>query len=167
MKFPLNAVCAEIGVDKGDFSEQILKITAPSKLHLIDAWGDSLRYHDGLKIAVQERFKTEIQNDQVNINIGYSTDVLNTFPDQYFDWVYLDTDHTYSTTAAELRILKTKMKRNGIISGHDYISGNWITGFRYGVIEAVNEMCVKEGWELIFLTSETNQCRSFAIRKIS
>ncbi|HIF08442.1 MAG TPA: hypothetical protein EYQ81_00345 [Sneathiellales bacterium] len=33
-----NAVCAEIGVWKGDFSAQILKITAPKQLHLVDPW---------------------------------------------------------------------------------------------------------------------------------
>jgi hypothetical protein len=166
MSMPMNAVCAEIGVDRGQFSEQILKITNPEKLHLIDPWGDSSRYNDGLKLEVQDKFASEIEAKKVEVNIGFSTEVLRKFPDNYFDWVYIDTDHTYKTTSEELRILKSKMKDNGIIGGHDYIVGNWASSFRYGVIEAVHEFCVRENWELIYLTTETNQCRNFAIRKI-
>lgn len=35
---PREAVCAEIGVWKGVFSKQILKITKPKMMHLIDPW---------------------------------------------------------------------------------------------------------------------------------
>ncbi len=164
---PKNAVCAEIGVDKGDFTERILSECAPLKLHLVDAWGDSLRYHDGLKEFVKRKFINEIEQKKVEMNIGFSTTVLKEFSDHYFDWVYLDTTHTYETTRDELNILRNKIKPGGIISGHDYTIGNWVGNFRYGVIEAVHEFCVHHGWELIFLTNETHQCRNFAIRKIT
>ncbi|MGZ3945443.1 MAG: class I SAM-dependent methyltransferase [Mucilaginibacter sp.] len=163
---PKNAVTAEIGVDHGDFSELIKGITSPKKMHLIDAWADENRYHGGLKTLVEDKFKEEIANGKVELNVGFSTSVLPGFPDYYFDWVYLDTDHSYETTKAELAILKSKVKTGGIIAGHDYIIGNWITGQRYGVIEAVNEFCVNEDWEMIYLTVETDQYRSFAIKKI-
>jgi hypothetical protein len=162
---PSNKVCAEIGVDKGEFSELILKITSPSKLHLIDAWGTA-RYHDGLKLLITEKFSRQIAQKRVEINIGLSTDVLPSFPDRYFDWVYLDTVHSYPVTASELALLKNKVKKEGIIAGHDYSIGNWVAGLRYGVIEAVHELCATEDWEIIYLTCETNQARSFAIRKI-
>src|SRR5688500_9782878 len=41
---PKNGVVAEIGVNKGEFSEEIIRRNHPSKLHLIDLW-DSERYH--------------------------------------------------------------------------------------------------------------------------
>jgi hypothetical protein len=163
---PKNAICAELGVDEGVFSEMILKQTIPQKLHLIDAWGDPTRYHDGLKDLVRGKFKNEIEQKKVELNIGYSTTVLKEFPNQYFDWVYLDTDHTYKVTADELAILKDKVKPDGIIAGHDYIIGNWAGDCRYGVIEAVHELCVSDNWELLFVTTETHQFRSFAVRKI-
>jgi hypothetical protein len=165
-EMPKHSICAEIGVDQGDFSKAIFQITMPTKLHLIDAWGDPNRYHDDLKLAVKERFNKEIEEEKIEINLGFSTEVLKTFPDNYFDWVYLDTDHTYKTTAAELSILKTKLKKTGIIAGHDYTIGNWIGNFRYGVIEAVHEFCVTDDWQLLFITSETNQCRNFAIKRL-
>ena len=163
---PKHQVCAEIGVNKGDFSAQMLELTLPAKLHLIDAWGDPKRYHDGLQLLVEERFRDEIARQRVEINRGLSTDVLATFPDGYFDWVYLDTAHTYSVTSAELALLEHKVKRDGIIAGHDYSMGNWVGGVRYGVIEAVHELCVQGGWEILYLTLETHLARSFAIRRL-
>ncbi|HZY82565.1 MAG TPA: class I SAM-dependent methyltransferase [Cyclobacteriaceae bacterium] len=163
---PTAACCAEIGVNRGEFSEEILQITRPSKLHLIDMWGDPGRYNDVLKNEVEKKFATQVASKTVEINVGRSTEVLTTFPDAYFDWVYLDTDHTYKTTSEELAILTKKMRPDGIIAGHDYVTGNFLSAFRYGVIEAVHEVCVTLGWEIIYLTIETAGPRSFAIKKI-
>jgi hypothetical protein len=163
---PKNKVVAEIGVDHGEFSELIIKTNSPQKLHLIDSWAEDTRYHSGLKSIVENRFKNEIDKDMINLNVGLSTTVLRDFPDAYFDWVYLDTDHSFQTTKAELAILKSKVKPGGIIAGHDYTIGNWVGGYRYGVIEAVNEFCVNENWEIIFLTVESDHHRSFAIKEI-
>ena len=162
---PKDKVCAEIGVNRGDFSAQVLALASPAKLHLIDAWGDPKRYHDGLQLEVGERFREEIARQRVVINRGLSTEVLPTFPDGYFDWVYLDTVHSYSVTAAELALLQHKVKNDGIIAGHDYSMGNWVGGVRYGVIEAVHELCVQADWEILYLTLETHLARSFAIRR--
>jgi hypothetical protein len=164
---PKHGVCAEIGVNRGEFSEEILRIMQPAKLHLVDVWADEKRYHSQLRVEVENKFQKEIQAGTVQINVGYSTDVLKTFPDAFFDWVYVDTDHSFQTTRAELEILRVKMKPNGIIAGHDYTLGNWIGNYRYGVIEAVHELCVKDDWELVWMTCETHQCRNFAIRKIN
>jgi len=163
---PKNAVCSEIGVNEGEFSQQILNITLPQKFHLVDAWGDPARYHDGLKLMVHEKFANEINAGQVEVNVGFSTVKLKEFADHYFDWVYLDTDHSYSVTADELRILKDKVKPGGIIAGHDYIVGNWVGDCRYGVIEAVHELCLYDNWELLYITINKNEMPSFAIRKI-
>ena len=163
---PKNSICAEIGVNEGDFSKEILLNTNPKKLHLIDAWEDESRYLKGLKRIVCEKFANEIEIGKVKVNVGFSTDLLKQYPNCYFDWVYLDTDHSYQTTFAELYILKDKIKPNGIICGHDYIIGNWLNNCRYGVIEAVHELCVNDDWEIIFLTINKNEMPSFAIRKI-
>lgn len=166
-RMPPNAVCAEIGVNKGEFSQEILKWTKPYKLHLIDAWGDAKRYHDGLKLEVETKFKDQISNGLVEVNIGYSNVVLETFPDHYFDWVYLDTDHSYKQTKIELEVLKRKVKPNGIITGHDYIIGNWPGNVRYGVVESVHEFCVQYDWGLKYITINYAESPSFAIQKMS
>ena len=163
---PKNATVAEIGVANGEFSSEILRITQPAMLHLIDAWHTS-RYNSNLKRSVKEKLSSEITRGLVELHEGLSTDVGASFEDNYFDWVYIDTDHTYKLTREELRIYSRKLKPSGFLTGHDYISGNWNGLVRYGVIEAVHEFCVKEGWELVFLTTELEISPSFAIKKIS
>lgn len=139
---------AEIGVDEGKFSQKIFEINAPENYHLVDVWGTD-RFHDGKYEAVKNYFQEQINNEQVHIHKKLSTDAAFDFEDNYFDWIYIDTNHTYETTRDELRLYAPKMKKGGIIAGHDYVTGNWITTFRYGVVEAVHEFCVQFGWEII------------------
>ncbi len=162
---PKNGTVAELGVDKGDFSEAILKLNKPKTLILVDLWGNQ-RYNDVKRRAVEEKFSTEINNGQLQIEIGYSTEVAERFEDHHFDWIYIDTDHTYQVTIDELEAWKAKVKPDGIIAGHDYILGNWNKMIRYGVIEAVYEFCNKYNWEIVYLTMEHDNNPSFAIRKI-
>ena len=68
-------------------------------------------------------------------------------------------------TAAELRAYAPKLKPGGIMAGHDYSMGNWVKGFRYGVIEAVHEFCVEHDWELRYLTVQRLERPSFAISR--
>jgi hypothetical protein len=164
-QLPKGGVVAEIGVNQGDYSSKILDLTSPRKLHLIDEWGTE-SYHDGLASAVKKKFANEIVSGQVEINRGYSTEVLPRFADSSFDWVYIDSAHTYEVTRDELAILNTKVKDNGFICGHDYINSCWRNAVKYGVVEAVHEFCVREGWELVYLTNETHQHCSFCIRRL-
>jgi len=60
-----------------------------------------------------------------------------------------------------------KVKDGGIIAGHDYCKGNVKIALEYGVVQAVNEFCLKFNWEFIYLTHETDRALSFAIQKIS
>lgn len=162
---PSEAVVAEVGVAEGGFSQRILQFANPKKLYLIDAW-DEARY-TGLHTTVNAKLKSEISEGRVEIRRGLSTSVLPTFDDHTFDWVFLDTDHTYETTRDELEICQTKVKPGGLICGHDYITGDWKMRNRYGVVEAVNEFCVKKGWEMVFVTHETHRHLSYALRKLN
>lgn len=164
--FPTHSVGAELGVDSGNFSIEIIKLCKPQKLHLIDYWGTK-RYGSDKKDIVKQLFEKEIREGKVEINLGLSVDVANQFPDAYFDWIYIDTDHSYETTKNELESYRLKIKSNGIIAGHDFILGNWKGMVLYGVIQAVYEFCVKYDWEIIYLTMEVDFPPSFAIREIS
>lgn len=164
-QMPKGGTVAEMGVASGDFSAMILRNNKPDVLHLIDFWGSD-RYASG-RAQVEDRFRAEIATGNVVIDLGLSTEVLPRFPNGTFDWVYIDTDHGYAVTAEEMEIARTKVKQGGIIAGHDYVTGNWDGGIRYGVVEAVHEFCVKHDWEFILLTHETDRHLSFALRQIA
>ena len=166
LKFlPKNCIIAELGVDKGDFSAKIISFTEPKKLYLIDSW-DSDRYNLKKMKYINKRFQKAINVGRVFVIRGTSEKELERFKNGYFDWVYIDTTHSYLQTLKELELCRIKIKDGGIIAGHDYCQGNIDKALKYGVVQAVNEFCIKYSWEFIYLTHETDRSLSFAIKKI-
>jgi hypothetical protein len=162
---PHGGIVAEVGVANGDFSSQIISLNTPRKLHLVDIWQGE-RFNDTLFHNVRSKFNHELAEGQVEIHRKLSTEAVYDFPDNYFDWVYIDTSHCYKGTKAELELYSRKVKPGGIIAGHDYTMGNWGKRFRYGVMEAVHEFCVAYGWRMKYLTMDLSENQSFAIEKI-
>lgn len=160
-RLPTNGTVAELGVAEGHFSSVILKVNRPKELHLIDTWGEA-RYAEGYH-HVRQRFSQEIAKGQVVILRDRSTTALQKFPDSYFDWVYIDTDHTYETTLAELRLCSKKVRAGGYIAGHDFSRGNPEGGISYGVLPAVHQFCVEDNWKLAFITVEYDVMFSFCL----
>ena len=157
-------VGAEVGVASGEFTAEILSHARPHKLHLIDLW-DSGRYAAGLA-HVREAFSAEITSGSVEIHQGRSTDVLSSFDDAYFDYLYIDTNHSFPTTLEELQIGSTKVKHDGRLMGHDFCTGNVVKPVVYGVIQACTLFCVEHGWKYEFLTLESNGHFSFSLVRL-
>lgn len=165
-ELPPGGVGAELGVDQGDFTQTILRVARPQRLHLVDSWA-TRRYNEDKAQRVKDRFASQIAAGQVSIHRGLSLEAVSQFEDASLDWVYIDSSHAYGVTAAELRAYAPKLKPGGIMAGHDYSMGNWVKGFRYGVIEAVHEFCVEQDWELRYLTVQRLERPSFAISRLT
>jgi len=166
LKFlPKNGIVAELGVDRGDFSDEIISLTQPKKLYLIDIW-DSERYNIDKMVYVKKRFQKQIDEGIVTIRRNTSEKELKKFENGYFDWVYIDTAHSYQQTVKELELCRLKVKDGGLIAGHDYCQGNINEALAYGVVQAVHQFCIKYDWEFIYLTHETDRNLSFVIKKI-
>jgi predicted O-methyltransferase YrrM len=159
-----DGVVAEIGVANGDFSEKIMEICHPKKLHLIDAW-HTTTYADG-KQMVEHRFTDKVKIDQVVVHQGLSTCILSGFADGSLDWVYIDTNHSYETTANELLECARIIRPGGLIAGHDFCLGNIVKPAVFGVIQAVNEFCVLRSWRYKYITIESNGHFSFCLEQI-
>lgn len=162
---PKKGIVAELGVDKGDFSQKIFNIAKPDKLFLIDSW-DSSRYNKSKFKFVKKRFENQIYSKRIIIRKGKSEEEMEKFQNNYFDWIYIDTTHSFIQTVKELELCRIKVKDGGLITGHDYCQGNISDRRAYGVVQAVNQFCIKYNWEFLYLTHETDRILSFAIRQI-
>jgi hypothetical protein len=149
---PKASIGAEIGVYRGDFTAQLLAHIPLSKLHLIDCWwtlGSEAYEHEWFEgTSTREAYEQALQvaDDRCEFHIGDDLEILPSFPDDYFDWVYLDTSHEYEHTLDELQILRAKVKLNGLIAGDDWFPDP--AHEFHGVYRAVTEFCELSGWEI-------------------
>jgi hypothetical protein len=150
-QFPKNGVGAEIGVHQGDFSQQILEIAKPKKLFLIDPWkyftdpkharsmygGEraSQEIMDERHASVAARMDQQIADGVVEIRRETSAAAAVRFPDQFFDFVYVDGDHTYEGVKEDLRLYMPKIRSGGLLIGDDYRDG-----WGVGVVKAFHEL---------------------------
>jgi len=163
-RMPKKSRVAEIGVAFGEFSKEILQRCDPDVLFLIDAWATE-RYRAGLE-TIEDDLSDLIKKGKVKILKGLSTTVLGDFGPHTFDWVYLDTNHSYDTTLAELELCNSIVARGGRISGHDFCTGNVIDAVPYGVVEAVTKFCKDRNWQFEYLTVESRGHFSFCIMRL-
>ena len=157
---PKGGVCCEVGIAYGAFSEQILEKTAPRKLHLIE-------FSEKFVGAACLKFAQRLGDGSVALHHGDSAQELAKFPDAYFDWMYIDANHTYEFVQRELEISLHKLKPGGIIVLNDYICYDHVYNTAYGVVEAVNQFCVRNDFEVIFFAFHPLMYCDVAIRKIS
>jgi hypothetical protein len=163
---PQRMDCAEVGVAHGEFSRQILDVMQPTSLCLIDLWSaDSERYSEAMAPALN-RVQPEIDSGIVSVRRGWSWEEIEQLADESLDWVYLDAAHDFDSVSKDLAAVRTKMRPGGLICGHDYTRWSSAGIHRWGVVEAVNEFCVRYHWEFLYLTHETHRHLSYALRKI-
>jgi len=166
-----NAIAGELGVLKGDFSQQILQSLKPARLHLVDPWylqGPEWSWENGDRSTIHaltgilKDFEQELTSGQVVLNIGFDQNVLAALPDSYFDWAYLDTTHEYAQTKTELQLLQRKVKASGVIAGDDWRPDP--NHPHHGVYKAVQELLAGGAYEILYADSEDLQ---WAIRQKS
>lgn len=163
-KLPKGLRVCEIGVAEGQFSAEIWSRLTPSQLTLVDLW-EGERYSPGYEL-VNNIFNEQILNGSVIVCKSTSVDFLKTTKDYSFDFIYIDTDHTYETTIQELRLADRAISPGGFIAGHDYTMGNPVAPVVYGVIQAVNQFCVENNYRFKYLTAESGGWNSFCLVKI-
>jgi Methyltransferase domain len=127
-----DAICAEIGVWKGDFSARIRTAARPRTLHLIDLWrfvsiyprrwygGASARNQDDMERIYRDVVRRFADDPSVRIHRLDSASAASHFPNATFDWVYIDADHSYHAVLADLEAWAPKIKPRGMLAGDDY-----------------------------------------------
>jgi len=108
-------VGVELGVACGSFSKKLVDTNYFKEFYCIDKWND----HHCMKeyFGVLKYFKNK------NVNVLRSTfdEALNLFDNEYFDFIYIDGyAHTGQDNGNTLYTWFDKLKKGGIIAGHDY-----------------------------------------------
>ena len=154
---PQKAICCEVGTDQGAFARKILELSNPAELHIIDI---------SLKNFRKEWFSSALAAGVVHLHEKDSVAGLSQFPDSYFDWIYIDGDHSYAGVKRDIQAAKNKIKPSGMLAFNDYMFWSHRELMRYGVIQAVNEFCLEEDWELIYLALSPEAVNDVVLRKL-
>jgi hypothetical protein len=132
---------AEVGVEQGKYSEELLKANPGLRLYCVDAWARYRGYRDhvnqekldGFYRATEDRLKG---HDAVLVR-GYSMDVVAKFKKESLDFVYIDANHQLPWVVNDIWRWGERVRSGGIISGHDY-RGHDNGPYQCHVIDAVH-----------------------------
>jgi len=134
---------AEIGVDRGTFTEYMFKTIPDLTMLCVDPWvrgsGDERYETTARKLAP---YKATLIREQ-------STRAVLDVPDKSLDFVYIDGDHAFDFVMTDLIMWSRKVKYGGVIAGHDYYRFT-----RAGIIPAVDTYTQQHMIEKWFLTDE-------------
>lgn len=171
---PKGGIIAEVGVGWGGFSEELLKVLQPEKFYALDLFNS--KPENSMFLAAipagtsqlgfyREKFKNEISTGKMEVHSGYSWETLAAFPDHFFDFIYVDADHTYEAVKKDLEQAHRKIKPGGLIQLNDYTVYDAVNMQPYGVQKAANEFMLQEGYEMIFYALNNLGFDDIIIRK--
>ena len=168
----------EIGVQSGFYSRQILLESKLETLYSVDPWihFPSEEYVDIANISQEEQNGLYLQTIKLLMRFKTrsvcmrltSEDAANVFQKDFFDFVYIDANHSYEGCKRDINLWWSKLRSGGVFAGHDYVPdglygiGNKPTEF--GVMAAVNEFMTLNNLKL-YTTKEDHLFLSWYVIK--
>lgn len=147
-RLPKGGVIAEVGVDRGDFSWEIMKRCQPEKLHLFDM--DLSRLTNPVVLEAIARVGSTVKTHP-----GDSSANMSKVPDGYFDVIYIDGDHAYEGVKRDIEASVPKLKPQGVLIFNDYTVWSATSMFHCGVARAVHEFCRDNPWKFRYIALQT------------
>lgn len=174
----------EIGIQRGNFLNFILKNTNLNYVYGVDSFqpcnGNQCGWSHSHNIII-DGIKAQNKNKEICLNklssfkdrfhfinlnsIAYGTSIK----DESLDMVFIDGDHSENGVLLDLEIYYKKIKKGGLIVGHDY-GGNF--GSSEPVVQvkpAVDKFCIKNNLKYFVTTPGfcfNGECiQSFFIKK--
>ena len=143
---------AEIGVQIGLTAKNILGLL-PSieKYYAIDPWLDYAEYHEGFRAKKLTRVPqkqmdhsfdvftrdTKQYKDIIVLLKMFSSEAVKYIEDGSLDFLFIDGNHSYESVKEDIKLYLPKVKKGGLISGHDY--GLQLSGVKEAVQESFLE----------------------------
>jgi predicted O-methyltransferase YrrM len=146
-KFETNSHFVEVGVWKGMsacyMAVEIINSGKNIRFDCVDTWeyidtSNEINQHQFNELF--NVFSKNIEPVKNNINIvkSISWDGALNYDDNSLDFVFIDAGHDYESVKKDLNAWFSKVKKGGIIAGHDY-------HYDCGVFPAVNEFFKDKG----------------------
>lgn len=127
------------------------------QIYSVDTWeGSNENIHFDLisKIGGKENLYHKFLNNLKSAGVDdivtpirmQSVDASKLFEDESLDVVFIDASHSYQDVYNDIFHWYPKVKKGGIISGHDYVPGHLVS--EVGVVKAVNEFFLGKNLEI-------------------
>lgn len=116
-------VGAEIGVFEGAYSHRLLHYCSGLKLYGVDIWEIYSGYRDYQPrhmASAYQKAQDNVKEYDCTLIKGWSTEVAKQFKDESLDFVFLDGNHAYEYVVADIAAWSKKVRKGGIIYGHDF-----------------------------------------------
>lgn len=142
-KIPNNSHVVEIGCWRGKSSTflavEIINSGKRIKLDCVDTWKGSSEHNLDSESAQEELYISFLKNiepvrDVINPIRTTSLWAVSLYKDESLDFVFIDASHDYDNVSKDIAAWIPKVKKGGILAGHDYAEGTWD-----GVVKAVND----------------------------
>jgi len=166
---PNASTLVEVGVLEGAFAELLLN-TAPNLRNYIgvDTWApappeeyvdvantESIESHESnLEVAIKRLSQFHKRNGRVVTLLRLdSLSAASLFSDESLDVVYLDAAHDYESVYADMEAWYPKVKRGGLLAGHDYLNG--VQGTTMFAVRAAADKFAREKNILLLSTRDS------------
>jgi hypothetical protein len=169
-------VGCELGVFAGEFAESLLRRN-PKQLTLIDCWNSpdgtlfsgDVDGNNGVSLSQEYLYGLVVSRfshcPHVHVVKGWTYDTIPQISDASLDYVYIDADHSYEGMKRDLKLIRSKLKPDGLLMGHDY-EMNFAKAkipWKFGVQQAVDEFCQETDFTLV--AKAMDGCVSFCLQR--
>jgi hypothetical protein len=122
------SIIAELGCYRGESTEYWIKNLPFQKMYCIDMWqsgwddvNDAASRTDLNEVErIFDYMITKYQDRNIIKIKGDSAETVNSLPDGYFDFIYIDANHLYEFVKRDIITCLPKVKKGFFLCGHDY-----------------------------------------------
>lgn len=157
-RLPKKGIVIEVGTQTGKFARTLIDYLSPEKLYLADI---------SYALFNNSFIESELQTGQVEKREGYSWDILESFPNEHFDVIYIDAGHYYAQVARDIDSAYRKLKFGGYIILNDFTIWSPLEQVRYGIYKAACEAVIHYGLEMRYIGMHPEGYHDVALRKVS
>lgn len=152
---PMRGKICEVGVQFGHNTRKIVEICNPDEMHLVD-WNLNRLESGTIPVGKENIFY---------LHEGWSHEILPRLPDYYFDWIYIDANHTYDAVKLDADIALTKIRKDGYLVFNDYIVWSYKESIPYGVVDVVNDLCINHNMHMVYFALSKDMYCDVALKR--